>query len=493
MQTVKVLQIKTVNTFIFCDKRNGRKKMTSWTMKEIGAAVEARNDFDRWKDVHIEGVAFDTRHMTPGMLFVPLKDIRDGHAFIEEAMKKGAVATLWSNSIEEAPKDFPVLQVEDTLEALQQWANVYLKEVGPKVVGITGSNGKTTTKDMTEAVVSSRYRTHKTQGNFNNNIGLPMTLLEMPRETEVVILEMGMSQPGEIKLLSELAEPDIAVITMIGESHIEFFGNRQGIADAKMEIITGLKKGGTFIYPGEEPLLKDLTKVLTQLHKKTFGKTSSQDAYPLEIESGLKQTTFRMNKAPECEITLPVLGTYNVQNALAALLVGEALNISIEKGAEKLRSFQLTENRLQWLEGINQSHILNDAYNASPSSMKAVIRDFSQIDVTGKKKVLLGDILELGELSEDLHRSLKEVFNSSQIDEVILFGQAMAALKEELLLLFPKEKVIYFSDNGNKEELISYLKKTLEAEDYLLIKSSLGTGLLEVVEKLKANDSVQNK
>src|SRR5699024_8007192 len=134
-------------------------------------------------------------------------------------------------------ENFPILQVEDPLAALQQWARRYLKEKNPKVVGITGSNGKTTTKDMTDAILSAKYRTYKTQGNFNNEIGLPMTILEMPAETEVLVLEMGMSAPGEIRFLSDLAEPDVAVITMIGESHIEFFGSREGIADAKMEII----------------------------------------------------------------------------------------------------------------------------------------------------------------------------------------------------------------------------------------------------------------
>src|SRR5690625_227010 len=196
--------------------------MNHWTLLEIGKAVHATNDISKWQNLQIEGVAFDTRKLQPGMLFVPLKGERDGHQYIQEAINKGAVAAFWSNPLDEAPQDFPVLKVKNTLEALQTWAKDYLKKIAPKVVVITGSNGKTTTKDMTEAVLSAKYTTHKTQGNFNNEIGLPITILEMPPQTEVVVLEMGMSSPGEIKLLSDLAEPDVAAITMIGESHIEF-------------------------------------------------------------------------------------------------------------------------------------------------------------------------------------------------------------------------------------------------------------------------------
>ena len=240
------------------------------TLKEIAQAVGAVNDSTQWEDLTIENVQFDTRKSTKGSLFVPLKGANDGHDFIHSAIENGATASFWSAPLDQAPAHFPVIQVEDSLLALQQLAKYYLEKIGPKVVGITGSNGKTTTKDMTEAVLSAKYNVHKTQGNFNNHIGLPITILEMPSDTEVVILEMGMNHAGEIELLSKLAQPDIAVITMIGESHIEYLGSRAGIADAKMEITAGLKETGCLIFPGEEPLLVEKTSNLPTKQLSTF-------------------------------------------------------------------------------------------------------------------------------------------------------------------------------------------------------------------------------
>lgn len=207
------------------------------SLKEIALAVGATNDLSDWTTIEVDKVEFDSRKLEKGSLFVPLKGDNDGHDYIQSAIEKGASAAFWSEAIEKAPVGFPVLVVEDTLKALQDLAKYYLKVVNPKVVGITGSNGKTTTKDMTEAVIRSKFKVHKTQGNFNNHIGLPMTILEMPSSTEVIILEMGMNHAGEIKVLSELAEPDVAVITMIGESHIEYLGSRKGIAAAKWKLL----------------------------------------------------------------------------------------------------------------------------------------------------------------------------------------------------------------------------------------------------------------
>lgn len=461
--------------------------MGKWSLKEVAKAVNGTIPASEWLELSLEGAAFDTRNLKPGMLFIPLKGSRDGHDFIEEAIGKGAVAAFWSRPLSEAPENFPILQVEDPLAALQQWARRYLKEKNPKVVGITGSNGKTTTKDMTDAILSAKYRTYKTQGNFNNEIGLPMTILEMPAETEVLVLEMGMSAPGEIRFLSDLAEPDVAVITMIGESHIEFFGSREGIADAKMEIISGLKQNGFLVFQGDEPLLAERTAGILKSRKKTFGKSSLQDLYPLEIHSGIKETVFRVNQAPELELTLPVLGTYNVQNAMAALLVGEELGVPLQEGAVKLAHFHLTKNRLEWLDGLKDSHILNDAYNASPTSMKAVLRDFSNLTVKGRKRAVLGDIRELGDLSRTLHESVAEAISPKKLDEVILYGQEMQALNEKLGSVFPENHLSYFPET-QKEDLIRYLENSTKKDDHILVKSSFGTGLLEVVEKLKAND-----
>lgn len=461
--------------------------MISLTIKEIATAVGALNDTSMWSNQEIISVDFDTRKLVKESLFVPLIGNNDGHNFILKAIENGARASLWSKSLKDLPLevaiDFPVIQVKDTLKALQDLAKFYLAKVNPKVVGITGSNGKTTTKDMTDAVLSSQYRVHKTQGNFNNHIGLPITILEMPVDTEVVILEMGMSHAGEIKVLSELAEPDVAIITMIGESHIEFFGSRAGIADAKMEISSGLKENGVLIYPGEESLLQERVALLTDKQLKTFGPSTKNNLYPLNIDAQMNQTSFATNETPDLTISLPVLGTYNVNNALAALMAGMVLGVPIKKSAPKLAQFQLTKNRTEWLNGLNGSSILNDAYNANPTAMKAVLDNFSTFENKGKKIVVLGDMLELGEHSSELHLSVKESLNPIQVKKVILYGEQMNVLYESLKETFAKENLFHFT--GDKKPLIQFVKEQIEPGDYVLVKSSLGTDLLSVVRALQ--------
>ncbi|MFL2110717.1 UDP-N-acetylmuramoyl-tripeptide--D-alanyl-D-alanine ligase [Marinilactibacillus psychrotolerans] len=457
--------------------------MTKWTLNEIAEATDGVIYDAENQGVSISNISFDSRNLSEGSLFVPLIAERNGHEYIDSAIQNGASAAFWSEDIEKAPKNFPIIQVKDTLQALQQFAKWYLKKVNPKVVGITGSNGKTTTKDMTDAVLSAKYKTHKTVGNFNNHIGLPYTILEMPADTEAIILEMGMSQADEIRVLSILAEPNVAVITMIGESHIEFFGSRNGIADAKMEIIDGLKPDGVLIYPGEEPLLAERTAILPEERVRTFGRTDKENLYATKIEVKSRSTEFSVNLAPELKITLPTPGEYNVQNALAAILVGIEFGISIKASAEKLEQFQLTKNRLEWIEGFNGSQLLNDAYNASPSSMKAVLNYFATIETNGKKIVVLGDILELGELSEELHRDVAASIDAASIDYLILYGEKMRTVYNEVKGSFNLEKIRHFS--GEKNPMVDYLRKIIQSEDIVLLKSSLGTNILEVVEKLK--------
>ena len=236
------------------------------TVQEIAQAVgSVMNDL-----TEITGVEFDSRKIEKGGLFVPLKGARDGHEFIQQAMDNGAVATFWSLEASKAPSGIRVILVDDPLKAMQDLAKYYLAKVGAEVVAITGSNGKTTTKDLTASVLAQKYKTYKTQGNYNNNIGLPYTILHMPMDTEKIVLEMGMDHAREITELSLIARPKVAAITMIGEAHIENLGSRAGIAQAKMEIVDGLREDGLLIIPEEEPLLKPLTESLTQKIE-TFG------------------------------------------------------------------------------------------------------------------------------------------------------------------------------------------------------------------------------
>ncbi len=236
--------------------------MISRTLGQIAAMIKVENDVSSFQDKLIQGVCIDTRKIIKGNLFIPFKGERmDGHQFVEAALEQGAAAALWQKDVPNPPKNAPILIVEDTLEALQQLAKSYRDELPAKVIGITGSNGKTTTKDITAAIFSETYKVHKTEGNFNNHIGLPLTILSMEESTEIAILEMGMSGKGEISLLTKLSRPDVAIITNIGEAHLLDLGSREAIAEVKLEIIEGLSENGLLIYPGNEPLINESDKI----------------------------------------------------------------------------------------------------------------------------------------------------------------------------------------------------------------------------------------
>lgn len=446
-----------------------------WTLSEIAQVVGGELINPPAEEVVITNVATNSQEATSGTIFVPLIAERNGHEFAADAMKRGAVASFWSDPIEEAPAGFPLIRVEDTEKTLTIFAKGYLEKVAPKVVGITGSNGKTTTKDMAEAVLSQKFKTHKTPGNENNQLGVPRTILSMPEDTEVLILEMGMSAPGEISVLSKLGQPDIAVVTMIGESHIQAFGSRENLALEKMAILEGLKEDGLFIHPENEVLItKNLDlKIRTQ----TFGADEQAALFSTEVEGDARETSFTVEGV---KIVLPIPGKYNVNNALIALLIGEELGLSIAEGKKGLEQLELTKNRLEWIDGENGVHLLNDAYNASPTSMKAALEYFADIDIEGEKIAVLGDILELGEASKDFHEGLSDAIHLERFKAIYLYGDEMNALYEKIA---DKEKVHYFS--GTKDRLIEAIKENARPGDAVLFKSSNGTDLLSVVDQLK--------
>ncbi|MTD38364.1 UDP-N-acetylmuramoyl-tripeptide--D-alanyl-D-alanine ligase [Erwinia sp. CPCC 100877] len=450
-------------------------KLTFW---EVAQALQAQNDWRAWPDFELSGVEFDSRKIMTGNLFVPLKGENDGHSFIQSAIKNGAQAALWSSETETA--DFPILRVADTLEAMQTLAKYYLQKIQPSVIAITGSNGKTTTKDMTEAVLAQQFKTYKTQGNYNNDIGLPYTILHMPVETEKLILEMGMDHAGEIELLSKLAEPEVAAITMIGEAHIENLGSRAGIAQAKMEITAGLHKEGMLLIPEAEPLLTPLVQNLTQTVK-TFGFQTAD--YQAEIKEEQKEKmTFTVNDEGTL-LSIPVPGKYNVDNALIAFGIGQWFGLSIKQIQHGLADFQLTKNRTEWLKTKSNIELLSDVYNANPTAMNLVLDSFSQMPTKGKRVAVLGDMLELGPDSSLMHCSVAQHLKPAEIAEVYLYGSEMAALYAELQKSYPKNQVQLFAKN-EKRALISALKESLQAPDMVVLKASNGMGLSEVVSEL---------
>ncbi|MEE6727800.1 UDP-N-acetylmuramoyl-tripeptide--D-alanyl-D-alanine ligase [Pediococcus acidilactici] len=455
-------------------------------LSEIARALGVDEYPEQWNEVSVTSVQFDSRQLTPGSLFVPIKGQRDGHQFIEQAIQAGAVATLWAKDHEDTrPADLPSIEVEDPLAALQKLAKYYLDKINPKVVAITGSNGKTTTKDMTAAILATEFNVVKTEANFNNEIGVPITILGMNANTEVLVVELGMDRPGQLHFLSELVQPDIAVITMIGEAHIEFFKTRDRIADAKMEITDGLKEDGCFVYDGDEPLLTERAKTV-DVEQLTFGMRNENDVFATDVAGNDTETTFKTNLDSEVEVKLPIIGEYNVMNALAAITVGNRYHVGIADSARALADFNLTKNRTEWLKGRQGERILSDVYNSNPTAAKAVLNSFAHTKKTGRRFVVLGDMLELGEDADQMHAQLADNLDPAQFEEVFLVGAHMQALGKRLVdeKIYPAEAVHLYAAN-ELPQLTADLLHKIKADDCVLLKASHGIHLEKVVEELK--------
>lgn len=433
----------------------------------------------------IAGVSTDTRSIPAGSLFIPLIGEKfDGHAYAEEAYHKGAAAVLWQEDHGEAPDGVPYIPVSDTLAALQQLAKAYRKQLTVRIIGITGSNGKTTTKDLVAAVLGSTYKVHKTKGNLNNHIGLPVTLLQLEETTEFAVVEMGMSGRGEIELLSDLAEPDASIITMIGESHMLQLGSREEIARAKVEIISGMPSGSLLVYNGDEPLIemalaeRSLPEGLRRLR---FGDGEDNAKHPTAIRMDAGGAHFQLNSPGYPELYIPLLGTHNVVNALAAIAIGEAFGVQPEAIAAGLRSLEMTSMRIEKLTAASGLTVLNDAYNASPASMRAAITLTEQLGGFGRKFLVLGDMLELGEHEEQFHREIGAMVSPERVDYVFTFGRLGRFIAEEAAVRLPKDRVRAFED---KELLASELAAVAQPEDIVLVKGSRGMRLEQVVNAL---------
>ncbi|HEX6594841.1 MAG TPA: UDP-N-acetylmuramoyl-tripeptide--D-alanyl-D-alanine ligase [Bacillota bacterium] len=430
--------------------------------------------------IPIERVNTDSRKEAKRSLFIPIVGENfDGHDYIKEAFNHGAVATIWDRKKDLPrflPTDFPVFFVDDTLHALQQLATAYRDRVNPTVIGITGSNGKTTTKDFVSSVLKQSFRTHYTQGNFNNHIGLPLTILSMDTDTEMLVLEMGMSDFGEIDLLSRIAQPTIAIITNIGESHLEFLGTREGIAKAKLEITNGLTEDGLLIIDGDEKLLEHLRDDYNIIR---CGYHEHNDVIIQSYEINNQQTTFQLSN--EKSYTIPLLGKHHAKNATYAIALGKKLGISDEKIYEALSTVALTSMRFEITEGKKGVSIINDAYNASPTSMKAAIDVVKQIEGFQNKVLVLGDIFELGEQSKRLHRSIGDVIEPP-ITALFTYGKAAEVISSTVQKHQTEIVCEHFS---SKSELMSRLLSYVQRDTLILFKASRGMAFETLVEELQ--------
>lgn len=432
----------------------------------------------------VRGVSTDTRQIEPNQLYVPLAGERfDGHQFIEQAIRRGAAAALWQKDRPlPAEREIPFILVTDPLAALQRLAEAYREESAVPVVAVTGSNGKTTTKDLIAAVLSAKYRVHKTMGNLNNHIGVPLTLLSMPEWAGVAVVEMGMNHAGEIALLSRIAKPDVAVITNIGESHLEFLGSREGIAKAKLEIKEGLRPDGPIIYDGDEPLLNQLLVDDHHRHVRIGWKEECDDA-PEEIQMrGVEGFTFRSAKRHTL-FRLPLLGRHNIKNALLAVAVGRHFGLSEEEIAEGMARVRLTGMRLELEKAKNGMTIINDAYNASPTSMRAALDLLSELEPHLEKWALLGDIREIGKEEETYHRELGAYAVQRGISRIYTVGKRGHWIAEGARAVsLAQERIIHHF--ASLDEASEALEQEGKPSVLLLVKASRAVQLDRVVKKL---------
>ena len=450
------------------------------TLHEVAGVLAARNDISQFEDVALTKPEFDSRLIGPGDLFVPLKGARDGHDFIETAFENGAVATLSEKEVE----GLPYLLVDDVLAAFQKLAQYVLEKSQVDVLVVTGSNGKTTTKDMLAQLLSTTYKTYKTQGNYNNEIGLPYTVLHMPEGTEKLVLEMGQDHLGDIHLLSEIAHPKAAIVTLIGEAHLEFFKDRKEIAKGKLQIADGMPAGGLLLVPAD-PIVEDFLPSQQELVR--FGEGA--DISITKLEERKDSLTFEANFLSDA-IDLPVTGKYNATNAMIAAYVALQEGVSEEAIRASFKGLELTKNRTEWKKASNGADILSDVYNANPTAMRLILETFSTIPANpnGRKLAVLADMKELGEQSIDLHNQMILSLSPDVLDTVIFYGQDIAGLAQLASQMFPLGHVYYFKKTAEEdqfEDLVKQVKESLKEQDQILIKGSNSMNLAKLVEELE--------
>ena len=428
---------------------------------------------EQFADVTFTGASNDTRTLLHGQLFVVLKAARDGHAFIPNALEKGAAAVLCNH----APEGVPAIVVEDTRIALGKIANAYRKHLGFKAVGVTGSVGKSTTKEMISTVMTAGYKTAKTPANFNNDLGMPMAVLDMPEDTQVAVLEMGMSHFGEIAYLSQVGQPDQAVIINIGTMHMENLGSQEGILRAKMEILEGLHPQGKLFLNGDDSLLYSQKEALGD-RAVYFGTDPEKcHVWADNIRQGAGQVSY-VAHSPEhtFAITLPVEGLHHVIDSLAAVALGLHMGIPAEKIADSLSRFQNMEGRQEIFQAKGCT-IIKDCYNAGPESMAAALAVLG--NRPGRKIAVLGDMLELGVTSPAEHYKV---------------GRAAAEHADILLSYGPnshkmRSGAVTGGMHGNfakaftdQEKLANILCQMVKPGDTILFKGSHGMHMERVLE-----------
>ncbi len=426
------------------------------TFTEVLISYFRKLDYKLTENVFITNVQMDSKKVTKGSLFIA---INNGNNYVDEALKRGAEIVICDRDIKELTFS-NVIKVENSIETLQELAKMYRQRLKIKVVAITGSEGKTTTKDFIFGILSKRYKAKKTLGNHNNHIGLPFTLLQLQDDDEMVVLEMGMSNLGEIDLLSKIAAPDYAVITNIGDSHLEFLKNRDNVFKAKTELLKYVSSENTLLY-GDDPYFKSLEGI-------KIGFKEQNDYIINSEKDDYEGISFNLNKET---YFIPLNGSYNAINSSFGIVLGKIFDMSYPEIRESLKNIEITGMRF---EKIIKDEVLyiNDAYNASPVSMKMALKAFSSLPLDRNKVVVLGDALELGEKEIEYHKEVLLEALEHDFYKIFVYGERMKKASE----ILNDSRIICFENKNTIKDSIRNIKNV-----GVLLKGSRGMKLEEII------------
>lgn len=427
-------------------------------------------------------ISIDSRTMAGQDLFVPLIGEKvDAHRFIAQAFQAGAAAVLTSEH-DEMEDTHPWIRVEDTKKALQAIGDYYRSRLTLPLVGITGSVGKTTTREMIAAALSAGYRVYKTPGNHNSQVGVPITLSEITSEDEIAVLELGMSMPGELTVIAKLARPDMAVITNVGITHIEQLGSQENIYREKLTIQDGLKEGGILFLNGDDPMLRETeAKPGCRTIYYGTGQNSSYRAEDIRIENGYPAFT-AVCGAARIPVRLHIMGRHNVLNAMAALAVADAARVPLDQAAKALESCTGFKNRQQICEH-NGITIIDDTYNASPVSMKAGLEVLLSMQTTGRRIAVLADMKELGPDAPRYHREIGTWLTTHPIDILFTLGTLAEEIQKAAQETSNPPECHHFTED-NRDALYQALTQVLKPGDCILLKGSNSMNLTQIASKL---------
>ena len=434
-------------------------------------------------NIEITGIQIDSRKIVEGNLFIPMPGERaDGHQFIEAVMKTGALITL---SERELDLDVPYIKVESCPQALKDLASFYRDQLDCIIVGITGSVGKTSTKEMIAAVLEQKFKVQKTAGNFNNEIGLPLTIFSITEEHQVAVVEMGISDFGEMTRLAQIARPDLCILTNIGYCHLDQLGDRSGVLKAKSECFPFVKEGGAIILNKDDDQLATVKNVPGRNLRWYSLQDEQVTAYGTNVEScgldgmdALFTITKENGQSASFPVHIPIPGDHNVMNALAASVVGQELGLDqnqIQAGIQAVQTIQGRTNLIHNKEML----IIDDCYNANPMSMKASIRVLSSLD--GRKVAILGDMGELGEDRRLLHYQVGEAVARGKVDTLIAVGELALEMINALKDQGADIERYYFE---NKQEALPFIENYIQPGDTILVKASHFMQFEEIVELL---------